>query len=933
LWSTELSGKPVDAIDRAKGPTMQNKNWFLSLLRLSSSSRRSRTQACRRATFFEPLEGRCLLANIGLNFTGTVRSDQPASSVPDTMGGVGPAHVVELINDAYAIYNKADGSLVARIDDDIFWNNALAAGGGGAADHIVDPRIIYDHASQRWFASALDRLSTPARNILVGVSSSSDPTAPWRAFLIDPDPTDLYFADFPTLGVDADGVYIQANMFDYQPDGITPNPQIGTTIISIPKADLVAATPSVAGATVFADVDPNVQTNPFTTMQPAVDFGPSDGRQALIAQGGSLLRTNILNAAGPGPATYTNRTVISVPFNFEQVDAPQPGTATLIETGASFLRSNIFEQGDSLWITYGEVVAGRAGVRWIELHEPTNAVLQTGTIGHPDLHFYYPSISANEFGDVVIGFSGSSNTQYASAYAIAGTTTGGVTTFGDVMLLQAGQGTFLAGFAGPVRWGDYSATVRDPNDPRVFWTFQEFVSAVDDWGIQISQISFNPVAPNESPNVDDQTFSVAENSANGTSVGTVLATDPDAGQSLSFAITGGNTGGAFAINSATGQITVASAGQLDFETTPQFLLTVQVIDSGTPALSDTATITVDVLDVNESPNVNNQSFSVAENSAGGTSVGTVVATDPDAGQSLSYAITGGNTGGAFAINSSTGQITVASASQLDFENASSFSLTVQVTDSATPPLSDTATITVNVLDVNESPNVNNQSFSVAENSASGTSVGTVVATDPDAGQSLSFAITGGNTGGAFAINSSTGQITVASASQLDYETTPQFLLTVQVTDSGSPAMSSTATMTINLIDRIEIDIDPADSTNTINLKADKEVAVAILSNSVFDATTQINVNSLRFGKTGGEDSLVRQRKTGAVKFALQDVNGDGFLDLVVYFQTSKTGLQPGDSQAVLTGLLTEGASFEVRQGVQVVSGTGKGGGKGNGQGH
>src|SRR5262249_7116228 len=52
--------------------------------------------------------------------------------------------------------------------------------------------------------------------------------------------------------------------------------------------------------------------------------------------------------------------------------------------------------------------------------------------------------------------------------------------------------------------------------------------------------------------------------------------------------------------------------------------------------------------------------------------------------------------------------------------------------------------------------------------------------------------------GAFAISSSTGQLTVANSAALDFETTPTFSLTVQVTDNGSPALSSAATVTINL---------------------------------------------------------------------------------------------------------------------------------------
>ncbi len=206
--------------------------------------------------------------------------------------------------------------------------------------------------------------------------------------------------------------------------------------------------------------------------------------------------------------------------------------------------------------------------------------------------------------------------------------------------------------------------------------------------------------------------------------------------------------------------------------------------------------------------VNPASFTLAENRSANTLVGTVIASG-DA--PLSFAITAGNNNPdgdshlAFAINPTTGAITVNDSGDLDFETTPQFILQVTATDAN--GLSDTAPVTItlsNVDDpgVNERPEALDASFSLLENSPNSTSVGTVTATDIDAGDTLTYAITAGNSdpdgdsNPAFVINSTTGMITVNDRDDIDFETTPNFNLTVKVTDQEG--LSDTAAITVNL---------------------------------------------------------------------------------------------------------------------------------------
>jgi ELWxxDGT repeat protein len=102
---------------------------------------------------------------------------------------------------------------------------------------------------------------------------------------------------------------------------------------------------------------------------------------------------------------------------------------------------------------------------------------------------------------------------------------------------------------------------------------------------------------------------------------------------------------------------------------------------------------------------------------------------------------------------------------------------------------------------------NGQTFSVNENSKNSTVVGIVAATDLDNNPFSNWQITAGNTNDAFAINATTGQITVNNAIVLDFETNPTFNLTLTVSDGTVTSLAQT--ITINLKDLKELIYTPA----------------------------------------------------------------------------------------------------------------------------
>lgn len=187
----------------------------------------------------------------------------------------------------------------------------------------------------------------------------------------------------------------------------------------------------------------------------------------------------------------------------------------------------------------------------------------------------------------------------------------------------------------------------------------------------------------------------------------------------------------------------------------------------------TTTLSLTITPVNDSVPViaTGQSYSVSESSTIGTAVGNLAATDGDPGTTFSnWTITGGNNAAVFAINSSTGALSIVNTAGLDYETTTAYSLTITVSDGVNTSLPQTVSIAV--LPVNDNTPVISSNgggataaISIAENAMA---VTTVTATDADLpSQTLTYSISGGADAPKFSINSTTGALTFLTAPDYD----------------------------------------------------------------------------------------------------------------------------------------------------------------------
>ena len=336
-----------------------------------------------------------------------------------------------------------------------------------------------------------------------------------------------------------------------------------------------------------------------------------------------------------------------------------------------------------------------------------------------------------------------------------------------------------------------------------------------------------------------------------TRVLTITATDTDDDDDeLTYSITAGVDSAQFRIDQSDGDLAFKTAPDFEAPRSDDDDNVYEVIVTASDGTNtDMQTINVTVTDENDNDPMitSNNTKSVAEGTA---DLLTVTATDADAGTVIIYSISGGADGASFSINSTSGALTFTTAP--DFENPSDqgrdneYVVEVMASDGTNSAMQ---TITVTVTDVNEAPTIVAQTFSVTENATTGTTIGTVAATDEDTGNNLTFSITAGNTGNAFDINENTGGITVAGT--IDHETTPTYTLTVQVSDGS---LSATSAVTINVTNVNEPPVITSPTTASV---AENTTTVLIVTATDADAGT-----TLTYSISGGADrALFRINRT------------------------------------------------------------------------
>jgi hypothetical protein len=402
------------------------------------------------------------------------------------MGDVGPTQFILAVNGRIRSFNKSTGNPdgVLNADMDVFFSSVRDG------FSTTDPRIRYDRLSQRWFVIIINTQSTDNR-VLIAVSDAATITAStvWTFFffqhnIVTTTRPSGCFADYPTLGVDANALYIGVNQF-------CPNNYAGSDVFVVRKSSILGSGPIVV--TAFRNVATSSSAGPYTP-QGVDNFTPGATEGYFIGVDtltfGTLYLRKISNPGGT-PSISAN-IQITVPATSLPINVPHLGGTVSVDGLDDRLFMATLRNG-RIWTVHNIQVnssgvasssGGRNGSRWYEIGnlDSTPTLIQSGTwfdsAATAPKSFWIPSITVTGQGHVALAGSSAGTNDRINAATIGRLATDPLGTLQSTLIMTNVTTSYNPpGDTGnPRRWGDYSFASVDPDDDMTIWTVQQITN-------------------------------------------------------------------------------------------------------------------------------------------------------------------------------------------------------------------------------------------------------------------------------------------------------------------------------------------------------------------------------------------------------------------------------------------------------------------------
>ena len=320
---------------------------------------------------------------------------------------------------------------------------------------------------------------------------------------------------------------------------------------------------------------------------------------------------------------------------------------------------------------------------------------------------------------------------------------------------------------------------------------------------------------NETPtNISVSASTFNENIDASSAVASLSSSDPDAGDSLTYALVSGSgddDNSAFTIEDD--QLKIIQSP--DFESKSSYTIRLQTKDSGGQTFEKAFNLKIS--DLNETPtNISVSASTFNENIDASSAVASLSSSDPDAGDSLTYALVSGSgddDNSAFTIEDD--QLKIIQSP--DFESKSSYAIRLQTKDSGGQTFE--KAFNLKISDLNETPtNISVSASTFNENIDASSAVASLSSSDPDAGDSLTYSLVSGSgddDNSAFTIEGD--QLKIIQSP--DFESKSSYSIRLQTKDSGGQTFEKAFNLKISDLNETPTNISVSASTFNENIDA------------------------------------------------------------------------------------------------------------------
>lgn len=431
-------------------------------------------------------------------------------SPPDVANAVGTSNVMEFVNLAGKVWNKAGTVLKNTFSLSSFFLLP-------STDFLSDPYVIFDSISSRWFASILD---VTRDKVVFAVSTTSDATGTFVIYSVTGPAPDLSFGvafpDQPFIGADADKFGITGNQFSCSAVPLCASAAYdGTELWIVNKAQLVAG--NAASFSFFTPDTTLFTLRPARHLGSTTDFfvvsnckeeaAPFNCVSSANTQTHSLVVDVVTGVPGVSTVTLTSFLLSgSIATSSIPPGAVQPGTGFLLNTNDNRILSAVW-QSSNLWLSWTDACIPGSGDTTTRSCGRLTALTTSGSSTTPTVaqdfdfaaafkYVFYPAVSTDSNNNVAVVFGRSGSTEEPSILLTGRMGTAAPLTLQNSVRLFAGTAPDTI----DGRWGDYFSASTDPStsptttSSAIFWVGGEFrtSSSFVKWSTELGEMHLTP---------------------------------------------------------------------------------------------------------------------------------------------------------------------------------------------------------------------------------------------------------------------------------------------------------------------------------------------------------------------------------------------------------------------------------------------------------